>query len=99
MLKVSNNICIFHLRLPVSNRVVNVEVQLANVHISLPHCRNVTLKEIVRLQLFDKKQFKLASDELLIELKENIVNQIESSKDNPDLVFWSISVYNSFMEI
>ena len=86
MLKVLNNICIFHLRLPVSNKVVNVQVQLANAHIPLPHCRNVTLKEIVRLQLFDKKH-KLASDELLIELKENIVNQIESSKDNPDLVF------------
>ena len=40
---------------------------------------NATLKEIVRLKVFDKKQYKLASDELLIELKENIVNQIESN--------------------
>ena len=57
---------------------------------------NATLKEIVRLKVFDKKQYKLAFDELLIELKENIVNQIESSKDRPDLVSWSTSVFDKF---
>ena len=57
---------------------------------------NATLKEIVRLKVFDKKQFKLASDELLIELKENIVNQIESSKNKSDLVSGSTSVYGKF---